>query len=98
MPNPTDIKKNMINLEVQVLLYLELKELVDKIGNDFEENLSKKCKFQKVWKDPYDGELIPRCLKVHKGRKLADRMECTLDNCPYNPDCWYGTKGEHFRK
>lgn len=76
-------KIGVAEFEAKIKLYKKLMHLANEISGDFEdEGLSAQCKFQKVWKDPFDGELIPRCYKVGKGLKIENRMECTIENCP----------------
>ncbi len=73
---------DMAVLKTKVVAYKALNKEAGKIDDAFEETLSKKCKYRKVWVDPFDGEPIPKCYKVGKGKRREYRMECTITNCP----------------
>jgi hypothetical protein len=71
----------MYDFEVIIKLYKKFQDEANRIVDKFE-NLSEQCKFQKIWTDPFDGEMIPKCYKIGKGKPKRDRMECTIESCP----------------
>jgi hypothetical protein len=79
---------DMTLLKTKVIAHATLSLMANEIESEFEdEGLSKKCEFQKVWIDPFDGEPIPRCHKnkVGKGKR---RPECTITNCPFHKEAY----------
>ena len=70
-------------IKILVELYLKSKKEAVKIEEGFDTELSSRCKYYKTWKDPFDGEMIPKCSYRYKRKaRPIEMMNCRIQDCP----------------